>query len=339
MNFTQDIIPINKLIKHDNLHLIKNKIGEILNSNKKFFSKIGFNYLIYGIIALILQIMLVNTIDILNPDLLNNFNLIFILSSVCNYILPFPLFYYLMKKLKTTRIEASKPSLKNIIHYIAITLTLLWIGNIIGMILTALIGVVMQSDVVNPVQELINSSDIWLNLILISIIGPVFEEIFFRKLLIDRSIKYGARVSIILSATLFGFFHGNISQFFYAFLIGGFFAYVYIKTGKIIYPIALHIIVNLMGSVVSLFVAESAQNILNGTITAGNLSIVIVYSVILIAAWFIGLISLLQYKKVKFNGSKTEINLKNPIKTMFLNYGMLCFIAFFTLQMILQVIR
>lgn len=61
-----------------------------------------------------------------------------------------------------------------------------------------------------------------MNLALISIIGPIFEEILFRKILIDKTIKYGARISIIISALLFGLFHGNVNQFFYAFLMGGF---------------------------------------------------------------------------------------------------------------------
>ena len=85
--------------------------------------------------------------------------------------------------------------------------------------------------------------------------------ILFRKFLIDKTIKYGAKVSIILSAVLFALFHGNLNQFFYAFLIGGFFAYVYIKTGKITYSIILHAVVNLMGSVFSIILANTINNI------------------------------------------------------------------------------
>ena len=142
------------------------------------------------------------------------------------------------------------------------------IGNLIGIILTTIIGGAIQSEISNPVENLINSTNIWLNLALISIIGPIFEEILFRKILIDKTIKYGARISIIISALLFGLFHGNVNQFFYAFLMGGFFAYVYIKTGKIIYPIILHLIVNLMGSVISLKLIQSISNLYSGSINS-----------------------------------------------------------------------
>ncbi|WP_298502353.1 CPBP family intramembrane glutamic endopeptidase [uncultured Methanobrevibacter sp.] len=309
-----------------------------MNSDKKFFSKIGTNYLIFGISALILQIIAVTIIGAANPNLINDFNILVILTAFCNYILPFPIFYYLMKKIKVIKLEKQKLSLKTFLIYIATTFTLMWIGNIIGLIITAAIGTVTQTDIANPVQELINSSEIWLNLALISIIGPIFEELFFRKLLIDRSIKYGAKVSIILSATIFAFFHGNLNQFFYAFLIGGFFAYVYIKTGKIIYPIILHIIVNLMGSIVSLFVVESADRIVSGTYGTFDVSFVVIYVIIILVCLLIGLITLSRYKKAKFNGAKTEIALRQPWKTMILNYGMIFFMAFFIFQIVYQLL-
>jgi len=308
-----------------------------LNIHKKFFSKIGFNYLILGVVAIIFQIILVNIINITNPEYLANINILSGLSSFCNYILPFPIFYWLMKKLEIFKLEKSQVTVKKFITYIGITLTLMWIGNIIGLAITALLSVAMQSDISNPVQQLINSADIWFNLIVISIIAPIFEELFFRKFLIDRTIKYGARASIILSAVLFAFFHGNLNQFFYALLIGGFFAYVYIKTGKITYSIALHGIVNFMGAVVSLFIASSATA-LQSNLNMVDATIIIVYFLVICISIIIGVYGLSNYKKAKFNGEKTEINLKSPIKTIFLNYGMILFMGFFALEIIRTVL-
>lgn len=305
-----------------------------MNIHEKFFSKIGFNYLIFAIIALIIQIIAVNVINAVDSSLLTDFNVLTIASAICNYILPFPILFYLMKKIERNDIEKQSIGLKTFLLYLSITFTLMWIGNIVGLAITSAIGSVFQTEVTNPVQTLINSSDIWLNLVLISIIGPIFEEIFFRKFLIDRTIKYGARVSIILSAVIFGFFHGNLSQLFYAFLLGGFFAYVYIKTGRIIYTITLHIIVNLMGSVVSLFVVESAQAILSNTYGTMDLAIIIIYASFILLAFLFGIIGLSMYRKGKFNGSKTEIALKNPLKTSLLNPGMIFLILFFIAEII-----
>ena len=309
-----------------------------MDIHKKFFSKIGFNYLIFGLVSLIIQIIVINIIGGVNHNILSDINILAIISSICNYILPFPLFFYLMRKIEKQNLEKQALSLKKFLLYLAITFTLMWIGNLVGVAVTSLIGNLFQMDISNPVEHLINSSDIWLNLILISIIGPIFEEIFFRKFLIDRTIKYGARVSIILSAVIFGFFHGNISQLFYAFLLGGFFAYVYIKTGKIIYTIALHIIVNLMGSVVSLFVAESVNALTANTYGTIDLLIIILYFLIIVSALFAGILSLLMFRKGKFNGSKTQIALKHPLRTSLLNPGMICFILFYILIIVYTLI-
>ena len=241
-----------------------------------------------------------------------------------------------MKKLEAEKLEKHSLNIKTFLIYLCITFTLMWIGNIIGLAITYLIGTSTQIDVSNPIQDLINTTDIWLNLILISIIAPIFEEIFFRKLLIDRTIKYGAKISIILSATIFGFMHGNLNQLFYAFLMGGFFAYVYIKTGKIIYTIVLHMIVNLMGSVVSLFVVDSANAIAQGAYTTFDIGLFLVYFVFLVLMLIIGIVGIVKFKRSEISKYKPKIELKQPLKTAFINYGMICFIGFCILEIIYQ---
>ncbi len=308
-----------------------------MNIHEKFFAEIGINYLILAAVAILFQIFIITTLNITNPEYLTDINILSGISSFCNYILPFPIFYWLMKKLESFKLEKNRVNVKTFILYIGITLTLMWIGNIIGLAITALLSGAMQSDISNPVQQLINSADIWFNLIVISIIAPIFEELFFRKFLIDRTIKYGARASIIISGVLFALFHGNLNQFFYALLLGGFLAYVYIKSGKITYTIILHAIVNFMGSVVSLFVSNSATS-LQTSFNFIDASVILIYFMILIISIAIGLYGLINYKKAKFNGSKTRITLKSPIKTMFLNYGMILFVGFFILEMVHQVL-
>lgn len=306
--------------------------------DKKFFSKVGFNYLIYGIASIIIQVIIINILGLLNSNLIYDFNSLTIISAICNYILPFPILIYLMGKIDSQTPEKNTLTVKRFITYIAVTLTLMWAGNIIGLAITSLISFTTPFDVSNPVQSMINSSDIWLNLMLISIIGPIFEEIFFRKLLIDRTIKYGAKASILLSALMFGLFHGNLNQFFYAFLIGGFFAYVYIRTGKIKYTILLHIIVNLMGSVVSLFVVSGVEHITSGFVQPLDIAIVMLYIMIIFASFLIGIIKLSGFKNVRIAELPGKIILREPVKTIILNPGMILFIGFSIALMIRQII-
>ena len=298
-----------------------------MNLNKKFFSKIGFSYLIYAICTIAFPIIIFHIIGN-GFEIVNNINFRLIISAICNYILPLPILLFLMKKLESEKLEKESLSITSFLLYFCISFTLMIIGNLIGIGVTSLIGTAIQSDIANPIQTLINSSDILLNLIIISIIGPIFEELLFRKLLIDRTIKYGAKISIILSATLFGLMHGNLNQFFYAFLLGGFFSYIYIKTGKIIYPILLHICLNLMGSVLSLFVLGSANAIAQGTYASFDIGLILIYVLILLLVMIFGLYGLTQYKKAKLTKIRTKIELAKPIRTAFLNYGMACYIGF-----------
>lgn len=299
------------------------------NINRKFFSKIGLNYTFFGVFAIIMQIIIINIIGFTNPIILNDINLTSIIASVCNYILPLPIFLYLMNKLEKQEINSNKLTIKKFIVYIAISLTLMWIGNLIGLTITEILGNLIQSEITNPIVETIDSSSIYTNLLLMVIMAPIFEEIIFRKLLIDRTIKYGKGVSILLSALIFGLFHGNLNQFFYAFLIGGFFAYVYIKTGKIIYTILLHLTVNFFGSIISVIVGNSLNNMNTmANLPIADAGILIIYFLVYVLIVIVGVIGLLKnYKKI----SLLKDNLiKKPYITSFINVGMICFYIYVT---------
>ena len=80
--------------------------------------------------------------------------------------------------------------------------------------------------------------------VLVVILAPICEELLFRKFIIDRIVNYGEVPAMLISGLMFGLYHGNLAQFMYAAGIGIFFAFIYIRTGKIGYTIALHMFVN-----------------------------------------------------------------------------------------------
>jgi len=311
-------------------------IGERLNIHEKTFSKIGINYIILTITTILVQILLVNIINIFNPLLLQNNTIITLITSLSSYILPLPVFIYLMGKLKSEKIIKKRLNVKKFFKYLCISITFMWIGNIIGVIITFLIGTLISSEIVNPINQLIQNSSIYVNILIISFLAPIFEEIFFRKLLIDRTIQYGAKISILLSALLFALFHGNLSQFFYAFLIGGLFAYIYIKTGRIIYTILLHMIINLSGSVVNVLFNQSLQNIQTGALIIPDVIIVAVYFVFIITCLTVGISAVLDYKNIKLESTTPEIILERPVKTVLLNTGMIIFIIYYLIKIIMS---
>ena len=93
-----------------------------------------------------------------------------------------------------------------------------------------------------------------------------------------------------------------------------------------------------MGSVVSLFVSESVNALTANTYGTIDLLIIILYFLIIVSALFAGILSLLMFRKSKFNGSKTQIALKHPLRTSLLNPGMICFILFYILIIVYTLI-
>ena len=47
--------------------------------------------------------------------------------------------------------------------------------------------------------------------------------LLFRRLLVDRMVKYGEATAVLFSGLMFALFHGNLNQFVYAFTLGVFF--------------------------------------------------------------------------------------------------------------------
>lgn len=84
-----------------------------------------------------------------------------------------------------------------------------------------------------------------ISLILVGIVPAITEEMFFRGLILNGFTGiYSARKAIFISALLFGIIHLNPWQFFGAFIIGAFMAYILIKTKSILLCIYMHLFNN-----------------------------------------------------------------------------------------------
>ncbi|MBO4864228.1 MAG: CPBP family intramembrane metalloprotease [Eubacterium sp.] len=97
-------------------------------------------------------------------------------------------------------------------------------------------------------------------LILLLVFNPIFEELLFRKLLLDRLLVLGETPAIVISAILFGLPHiysMGLPLFFGTCLIGLVWAYVRVHTGKLWPSIVLHSLFNVYGSYFTLAMAGS----------------------------------------------------------------------------------
>lgn len=77
----------------------------------------------------------------------------------------------------------------------------------------------------------------------IALLGPFAEEILFRGFVLRTLLPYGKGMAIVVSALLFGMYHGNIVQIPYAFLVGLVLAYTALEY-SIFWAIVLHVFNN-----------------------------------------------------------------------------------------------
>lgn len=78
----------------------------------------------------------------------------------------------------------------------------------------------------------------------LAVTPAIFEELFFRKAIIDLSSKFGKKFALIFSALLFGIIHMNLSQGLFAFIIGIIFGIIYLYTNDIKLTMIIHFINN-----------------------------------------------------------------------------------------------
>ncbi|MDD5772665.1 MAG: type II CAAX endopeptidase family protein [bacterium] len=86
---------------------------------------------------------------------------------------------------------------------------------------------------------------IYFILIEIVILAPIFEEIVYRGFILRGLIgNYGQKKALLSSALLFSFIHMNPSQLLPAFMLGLFFAWLYIRLNNVVLGIIIHSIYN-----------------------------------------------------------------------------------------------
>lgn len=84
----------------------------------------------------------------------------------------------------------------------------------------------------------------WIMFFFVAVTAPVFEELIFRRLLLYPLRKHGDWFAIIITALLFGFYHGNFDQMPYAFVVGMLFALLAVNTNSVIPSMVLHVLNN-----------------------------------------------------------------------------------------------
>ena len=294
--------------------------------NKKVFNRIGLAIFVSMILVNIVQVIFFGIIRAVNQELLSAPWINYAAIAISFYLIGFPVFYLMIKNLPEEEKRESKTlGVFEVIKICFMSYSIVYIVNFLTNLLMMLIAVIKGSEVTNPLVNMLEGSNwIW-SLIFAGILSPIIEEMMFRGVMLNKLRRYGDKVAIITTAILFGLFHANFSQFFYAVALGMIFAYVALKTGTIKYSIILHIVVNIMGGVILPAAIGDGSNI----VVAGCVGLA------LLAIVIIGLVLLIKNRKnISLLDGEIKLEKGTAFKTIWVNVGMILYVVICLFSMV-----
>lgn len=181
-----------------------------------------------------------------------------------------------LRKVPKVKIEKHRLKFGHLLLLIMMMYGLSQVGSLMGMpihlILSAIGTVGKEQESIGEFQTLLMGSSQIVMIITVGILPAIFEELLFRKFLIDRTIRHGEFISCAMSGIMFGLWHGNFQQFFFAFFIGVLFAFVYIRTGNIIYTMIMHCSMNLVTTTVTTQLLQKLLEKMGVNIDSGTIN-------------------------------------------------------------------
>lgn len=297
------------------------------NDPGNVFSRLGFAQ-IAGIAATIIianlvlvplttQTNLQKISDIAGPSMI-------LLMVYVPQILYLLVFWLVVRPIPKMEWQKETPDFKTLVKIFLMMYSVSSIINNIGLQLTNRTpGGNSQLDTIQKMQ----TSGVLMGILIPVIIGPILEELIFRKLMIDRIRNYGEKTAIIFSSICFGLFHGNLTQCLFAACIGLFLGYVYCKTGKVLYTMSMHMLMNGFSSVILLIIPlmETPNEDRLAVVLVGVIILLLIIGIMTVS----GIILLIRWIKRKLfvlDESMPECIPQHEVfRTVYLNPGVILF--------------
>lgn len=260
------------------------------------------------------------------------------------YMVAFPAFYYICKRIRRTPPEQHKMTLGQFMSCIFMNQGILLVGFIIGTVIYGMFLFKMSDVGTNRLREAMSNAELLWRILTVGVVTPIFEELVFRKLFIDRVHIYGEGMAILASGLLYALYQGDFTRFFFSVGLGAFFAYIYIRTGKIWYTMIFRMISELsltiamfvlsnridyeaLSKISSMNVAEEQMMVLIKQV-APALMLLLLWLVVFIISGFIGIILWISKRKKFYLKKADSCGESRKAKCIFGNFGILYFVLF-----------
>lgn len=281
---------------------------------RKNFSKVGWALTAMMLLTQVMAIVFAIVCSAFFPAFVSSNWYIWLLSQVPMYLFGFPALLLILKSVPITEPEERHTyTLKEMIPLFLINFAGLYLFNLVSVAINAGIGFLKGSPVSSPLEF---TGTVPLQTLIFGVlIGPILEELVFRKILMGKVLQYGEGIAIFVSAFCFSLFHGNLSQMIYAFALGLLYAFITVKSGTILYSAALHMITNAMGMLVPILIENDGSTVLQA-----GFGLLILFLVIAGGVMFFR-----HRKEFRIVRKEGEAAIGQNIKAFLLNPGMIVY--------------
>lgn len=294
---------------------------------KKPFSHAGFIGFAFIAMSQVSTYLLVGLIKLLDINISGS--ALSTIASALQYIVAYPVCLLTTVTMPKKAPEKHKTKVRYLLAAFAVCILMMYAGIFAGNFVSNIINTVFRIKPFDPLESSIGEMSALQTFITTAVFAPVFEELLFRKLPLDRIRGYGDGPAVFISALVFGVIHCNIYQFFYAFAVGMVLGYIYVKTGKITYTILLHSAINIFGGFIPTLINTKtfadSNALIEGILSFDIYAIgTVVYSIITYALIITGIVMVIVYaKKVKNDFSEYAKGLGNIFMPSCFNCGMI----------------
>lgn len=325
----------------------------------KYFSTFGWFCFIFCLALFLSQEIIATAVYYLLPGVYNHYLFSNLLSFVTLYAIALPIANPILKKLPSVTPLKEKVKPSTFIGGFFVAYLTMYAGNLVSVYLIELIYSASGNMLENPLEQSVDATPLWANVLFVAILAPILEELVFRGMICKRLLALGEGFAVVFSGIFFAMLHGNLYQLFYAFTLGCLFGLIYVKTGKVIYSIIYHVFINFIGTVVTTIINKyvrleevvellSDENtvnaLMNNDITPiqpyfTDIIIISIYSMVIYGFIIAGAVILItNFKKIKFQSGLLPPPKESRMSIIFLNGGIAAAIAILVIRMILPLI-
>ncbi len=314
-----------------------NGCGDLAQAKKRF-SRLGLGAFVIYASAALFQLLFAAVIGLIWQEGDAPGWTVWLVTFAPMYCLAVPLGLLVMRKAPAAPREKKPLGAGHFAVIAIIAVFVMYASNLVGTLLLALLQSVSGAASANPLESFATGEYPLLQALVMVVLAPLIEEYVFRKTLIDRMNVYGEKLAVVTSALMFGLFHGNLSQFFYAFALGLVLGYVYLKTGRLRFSVSIHMLINFLGGVLAPWLLgrvepEALENIdptdaAALTELARQLLPLAAYGLAILALCVAGLVLFcVRFRRSSFDPAPQELPRRGRLRAVWLNPGMIAFTA------------